>query len=156
MYDVEDGVHLAAAKRLAGSSVKNLALFHYHPSQHVKRHPTKRIEADSSTEMYDLENGVHLPAAKRLVGSSVRNLALFHYATNVATANVSSGGGDDPVLTSSTSSGADRSTEMNDVEDDVHLAAANPLASRGVHLAAAERLARSSVKNLVLFHYYPS
>jgi hypothetical protein len=45
MYDVEDGVYLAAAKRvggsgvnlavakqLAGSSVKNLALFHFHPS----------------------------------------------------------------------------------------------------------------------------
>jgi hypothetical protein len=45
MYDVEDGVHLAAAnplasrgvhlaaaERLARSSVKNLALFHYHPS----------------------------------------------------------------------------------------------------------------------------
>ena len=122
----------------------------------MKRNPTNRIEPDRSTEMYDVEDGVHLAAAKRLAGSSVKNLALFHYATNVATANVSSGGGDDPVLTSSTSSGADRSTEMNDVEDDVHLAAANPLASRGVHLAAAERLARSSVKNLALFHYHPS
>ena len=38
---------------------------------------------------------------------------------------------------------ADRSTEMYDVED-------------GVHLAAAERLARRSVKNLALFHYHPS
>ena len=66
MYDVEDGVHLAAAKRFAGSSFKNLALFHYHPSQHVKRHPTNRIEADSSTEMYDVEDDVHLAAATRL------------------------------------------------------------------------------------------
>ena len=31
---------------------------------------------------------------------------------------------------------------MYDVEDGVHLAAANPLASRDVHLAAATRLAR--------------
>ena len=93
--------------------------------------------------MYDVEDGVYLAAAKRLAGSSVKNLALFHYATNVATANVSSGGGDDPVLTSSTSIEADRSTEMYDVED-------------GVHLAAAERLAGSIFKNLALFHYHPS
>ena len=78
-HDVEDGVHLAAAERLARSSVKNLALFHYHPSQHVKRHPTNRIEADRSTEMYDVEDGVHLAAAKRLARRSVKNLALFHY-----------------------------------------------------------------------------
>ena len=45
---------------------------------------------------------------------------------------------------------------MYDVEDGVHLAAANPLASRDVHLAEAERLARSIVKNLALFHYHPS
>ena len=43
MYDVEDGVYLAAAKRLAGSSVKNLALFNYHPSEHGKPYLTNRM-----------------------------------------------------------------------------------------------------------------
>jgi hypothetical protein len=64
-------------------------------------------------------------------------------ATYVATANVYSGGADVPVLTSSASIEAECSTEMYDVED-------------GVHLAAAKQLASSGVKNLTLFHYHPS
>ena len=55
----------------------------YDVEDDVKRHPTNCIEADRSTEMYDVKDGVHLAAAKRLAGSSFKNLALFHYHSSL-------------------------------------------------------------------------
>jgi hypothetical protein len=132
MYDVEDGVHLAAAKRLGSSNVKNLALFNYHPSWLVKQCPMNWV----------IQSWHQVPALKLIVLWDSRTKCLRFKNKKLRSPGIQADDKEPNAIASAVIE-ADRSTEMYDIEDDVHCAAEKQLGSSGV-------------KNLALFHYHPS